>query len=454
MGKLIRGLSLLQATSINMNNMIGMGPFITIPLILAGMGGPQAMLGWFVGMIIVLADSMIWCELAAAIPSSGGSYHFLRVAYDKIGLGKLMAFLFIWQFLLSGPLEIASGYIGFSQYLGYLWAITPLQMKFIAAFIGILNLLLLYRDIKHIGKLSVILWVGTLITTAVVIFSGIFRFDPNLAFAFPPGAFELNSKFAFSLGAISSIAIYDYLGYYSICYVGDEVKDPARILPRSILISLVVVATIYVLIYLSVIGVMPWEKAAKSSFVISDFMEMIYGSKVAVAFTLLILWTAMGSVFALLLGYSRIPYAAAKDGNFFQSFGQLHSKNNFPHVSLLWMGGLAIVAAFLPLGDVIMNLLATRILVQFIGQIFAVKLLRDNTPDKARPYKMWLYPLPSIVALIGWLFVFGTSDYPFEKPWYKFYTFWGVVTLLLGVGMFFLWSKYKPGSPKTQKVLK
>jgi amino acid transporter len=424
--------------------MIGMGPFITIPLILAGMGGPQAMLGWFVGMIIVLADSMIWCELAAAIPSSGGSYHFLRVAYDKVGLGKLMAFLFIWQFLLSGPLEIASGYIGFSQYLGYLWTITPLQTKLIAALIGLLNLVLLYRDIKHVGKLSVILWVGTMITTAVVILSGIFRFDPNLAFAFPPGAFELNSKFAFSLGAISSIAIYDYLGYYSICYVGDEVKDPARILPRSILISLFVVATIYVLIYFSVIGVVPWEKAAKSSFVISDFMEMIYGSKVAVAFTLLILWTAMGSVFALLLGYSRIPYAAAKDGNFFKVFGNLHSKGNFPSVSLLVIGGLAIAAGFLSLGDVITTLMTTRILVQFIGQIFAVKLLRDNTPDKARPFKMWLYPLPSVVALIGWLFVFGTSGTWFIMA--------GVGTLLLGVVVFYVWDHFRVAPRKLSKA--
>ncbi len=436
MGKLIRGLSLLQATSINMNNMIGMGPFITIPLILAGMGGPQAMLGWFVGMVIVMADSMIWCELAAALPSSGGSYHYLRVAYDKIGLGKLMAFLFIWQFLLSGPLEIASGYIGFGQYMGYLWSVTPLQTQLLAVFIGILNLVLLYRDIKHVGKLSVILWTGTMLTTAVVILSGIFRFDPHLAFAFPPGAFEINSKFAFSLGAISSIAIYDYLGYYSICYLGDEVKEPARILPRSIFMSLIIVATIYVLIYLSVIGVMPWEKAAASKFVISDFMEMIYGSKIAVAFTLLILWTAMASVFALLLGYSRIPYAAALDGNFFKVFSRLHPTGNFPNVSLLVIGGFAILASFLPLGDVIALLMTTRILVQFIGQIFAVFLLRKNTPDKARPFKMWLYPLPCVVAFFGWLFVFGTSG--------EWFIAGGVGTLLLGVGMYFVWNYFKP----------
>jgi amino acid transporter len=199
-----------------------------------------------------------------------------------------------------------------------------------------------------------------------------------------------------------------------------------------------------VLIYFSVIGTVPWDKAAKSSFVISDFMEAIYGHNIAVAFTLLILWTAMASVFALLLGYSRIPYAAALDGNFFQVFGRLHPKGNFPDVSLLVIGAIAIAASFLSLGDVITALMTTRILVQFIGQIFAVTLMRKNTPDKARPFKMWLYPLPSIVALAGWLFVFGTSG--------EWFILGGIGTLFLGVGVFFVWEKFKPSERRTRKA--
>ena len=443
MGKLTRGLGLFQATTINMNNMIGMGPFITIPLILGGMGGPQAMLGWLAGLIIVMADGMIWSELAAALPGSGGSYHYLRVAYEKVGLGRLMAFLFIWQFLLSGPLEIASGYIGFSQYMGYIWKITPLETKSIAVLIGALNLGLLYRNIQSAGRLSVTLWVGTLLTTFAVIASGIPHFDPKLAFDFPPGAFDLNPKFFFSLGAISSIAIYDYLGYYDVCYLGDEVKDPSKTFPKAIFFSLLSVAAIYILIYFSVIGVVPWQKAAASSYVVSDFMEMIWGGKTAVFFTLLILWTAMASVFALLLGYSRIPYAAALDGNFFQIFGRVHPTGNFPHVSLLVVGGLAIGASFLPLGDVISALMTTRILVQFIGQIFAVSLLRKNLSPEAMPFKMWFYPLPSVIAFAGWLFVFFTSGTWFIAA--------GIGTLLLGVGVYFVWSRFKP--PMREKRL-
>ena len=176
----------------------------------------------------------------------------------------------------------------------------------------------------------------------------------------------------------------DYLGYYDICYIGDEVKNPGRTIPRSVIISVVAVALIYILINLSIIGVVPWRQfvpaeATKpfSDFVVSVMMEKIYGRPVAVAVTLMILWTAFGSVFALLLGYSRIPYAAARDGYFFSVFGKLHPQHNFPYVSLLAIGAISIVCSFLSLGTVIDALIALRILVQFIGQIVAVTLLRE-----------------------------------------------------------------------------
>ena len=157
-----------------------------------------------------------------------------------------------------------------------------------------------------------------------------------MAFDFPPGAFDFSLGFLLGLGAASRVGIYDYLGYYDICYIGDEVKDPGRVIPRSILISIVAVALIYLAINLSIIGVVPWREFVpadahpQSEFIVSIFMERLYGPRVATVFTLLILWTAFGSVFALLLGYSRIPYAAAQDGWFFRVFGRLHPTKRFP----------------------------------------------------------------------------------------------------------------------------
>lgn len=439
-GVLQRRFGLVQATALNMINMIGIGPFITIPLLMTALGGPQAMLGWLVALIIVICDGMIWSELGAAMPQSGGSFGYLRGAFGNRSLGRLMAFLFVWQFILSGPLEIASGYIGFSSYLGYIWPSATKQMLFaVAAAVGVLNIVLLYRRITSIARITVSLWIGTLLTTAVVIVAGAMHFDPNIAFDFPPGAFDFSLGFLMGLGAAARVGVYDYLGYYDVCYIGDEVKDPGRVIPRSILISTVVVAAIYIGINLSIIGVVPWRDFVPASdhpasgFIVSIFMERIYGSGVATVFTLMILWTAFGSVFALLLGYSRIPYAAARDGYFFAPFGRLHPTGGFPALSLVVLGVIAIAACAFSLGIVIDALIATRILVQFIGQIAAVAYLRRTRPEMPRPYRIWLYPLPALLALAGWTFIFLTTDARIIG--------FGLGLLALGVLCFFVWSR-------------
>jgi amino acid transporter len=447
---LSRRFGLLQATALNMSNMIGIGPFITIPILMSALGGPQAMLGWLVAVLVTIPDGLIWSELGAAMPGSGGSYVYLREAYGRERFGRLAAFLFIWQFILSGPLEIASGYIGFSRYARYIWPdLTAGGVLLVAVGVGLLNVVLLYRRIEAIGTLTVSLWLGTLLTTGAVIVSGAMHFDAARAFDFPPGAFDFSIGFLLGLGAASRVGIYDYLGYYDICYIGDEVKDPGRVIPRSILISIVAVAALYFAINLSIIGVVPWREFVPADahpgaeFIVSTFMERLYGPQVATVFTFLILWTAFGSVFALLLGYSRIPYAAACDGYFFQVFGRLHPTKQFPHVSLVVLGFISIVCSLLPLGLVIDVLITTRIVVQFIGQVFAVMLLRRNRPDMPRPFRMWLYPIPALVALAGWLFLLLTSGWLLIAL--------GFGTLALGCVAFLAWS-WRVGSwPFTTK---
>ncbi|HOG29177.1 MAG TPA: amino acid permease [Vicinamibacterales bacterium] len=438
---LVRRFGLLQATALNMSNMIGIGPFITIPLLMTALGGPQALVGWLAALVIVVADGLVWSELGAAMPGSGGSYRYLRDGFGAERWGRLVAFLFIWQFVLSGPLEIASGYIGFSRYLRYVWPdLSQGGAVVVAMSVGVLNIALLYRQIGSIGKLTVSLWVGTLLTTLAVIVTGALHFDPALAFDVPPGGLSLSVGFLVGLGAASRVGVYDYLGYYNVAYIGDEVKDPGRVIPRSILISVVAVAFIYIGINLAILGVVPWREFVpaaahpESDFLVSSFMERVYGSRVATLFTALVLWTAFGSVFALLLGYSRIPYAAAADGTFFRVFARLHPVKRIPHVSLLLIGIIAIAASALSLGMVIDALITTRILVQFIGQIVALTLLRRNAPDMVRPFRVWLYPLPNLVALFGWIFLFATSGWQVIA--------FGLGTLLAGVAGFFGWSRW------------
>jgi amino acid transporter len=437
--RLPRRFGLLGATALNMTNMMGVGPFITIPLLMSALGGPQAMLGWLVALVIVVCDGMVWSELGAAMPGSGGSFHYLREAFGRERFGRLMAFLFVWQFVLSGPLEIASGYIGFAEYTRYIWkGLTHSGAIFLVIGVGVVNIALLYRRIHSVATITISLWIGTLVTVLAVILAGATHFDARVAFDFPPNAFRFSLGFLLGLGAASRIGIYDYLGYYDVCYIGDEVRDPGRVIPRSILISTAAVAVIYLGINLSIIGVVPWREFVpsdahpESSFIVSLFMQKLYGPRVATLFTLLVLWTAFGSVFALLLGYSRIPFAAAESGYFFRIFGKLHPTKQFPYVSLLVLGAISILAGFFSLGTVIDALIVTRILVQFMGQVFGLILLRRRAPTMPRPYRMWFYPVPALVALLGWIFVFATTD--------PRVILFGLGVLALGCVTFLLWS--------------
>jgi amino acid transporter len=422
---LVRGLGLPQGIALNMSNMVGVGPFITIPLIIGAMGGPQCMLGWVLGAVLALSDGLVWSELSAAMPETGGTYVYLKEAFRGTSLGGVLPFLFIWQFILSGPLEIASGYIGFAQYAGYFWpSMGTSGARLVSVAVGLVVMALLYRRIGAVGKLMVVLWAGMLLTVLVVIVSGLTHFNAAVAFDFPPNAFTFSVGFAAGLGSAMLIAMYDFMGYYDICYVAGEVRNPSRVIPRSIIWSVIAVAILYALMNLSIIAVVPWRVAMHSRFIVTDFIQKLYGPRAASAVTLLVLWTAVASVFALLLGYSRIAWAAASQGDFFRVFARLHPKGQFPHIAVLVLGGLSILGSFFALGDVISALLTSRILIQFMGQIAALHILRRRA-GFVLPFKMWLYPVPSIVALAGWTYVFATSGWGFAGL--------GIATVAAGV---------------------
>jgi len=435
--KLIRAIGLGSATALNMNDMIGVGPFITIPLVVGAMGGPQAMLGWVLGAILATADGLVWAELGSAMPGSGGSYQYLREIYGPKRLGKLVSFLFIWQLSFSAPLSIASGAIGFAGYASYLaprlgepyaarhWnlhlpLLGNLELRwaaagttFVAIAVVLVAVLLLYRRITEIGWLSRFLWFGVVGTIVWIIFAGFTHFDSARALSFPPGAFTLSRSFWLGLGSAMLFATYDYWGAYNVCFLGDEVKDPAKNIPRALLLSIFLVACLYLMMNASILGVIDWREmlgaaaANNKLYVVSTFMERIYGPWAGNLVTVLVMWTAFASVFSLMLGYSRVPYAAALDGNYFKIFARVHPRHRFPHVSLLALGGAGLVFCFFSLADVISALVVIRILLQFILQAIGIIVLRIRRPDMPRPFRMWLYPLPALVSIAGFSYILG-----------------------------------------------
>jgi amino acid transporter len=258
-----RRLGLLNAISINMSNMVGTGPFITVPAILATMGGPQALLAWGVGAMLAIADGLVFAELGAAIPASGGSYIFLRETLGRQKWGRMLAWVFVWQFLFSGTLEIATSSIGMAEYFGFLWPGLlnyAWGIKLVAAAVTGVAMFALYRKIQDIVKLMLILWIGMLLTAAWVIVSGFMHMNPKLLFDFPPGAFTLGLPFILGLGNGTILVMFNFLGYYQICYLGDEVKQPQRTIPYGVIVSILIVMVIDFLISISFTGVIPWRE--------------------------------------------------------------------------------------------------------------------------------------------------------------------------------------------------
>lgn len=408
--KLERSLSLTQATAINMIDMVGIGPFVTIPFIVGAMKGPQCILAWLLGALLAFLDGSVWAELGAKWPQAGGSYVFLQNVYGNKKFGRMMSFLLVWQTIIQAPLVVASGAIGFSQYLTYLVPLDTLQQKMVSGGLVVLITVLLYRNISSIGKISVLLWIVTGGTFLWLIGSGFRHFDTHLAFGYTKDAFDFTPLFFVGLGQASLKAVYSYLGYYNVCHLGGEIKNPERNIPRSIFISVAGIALLYLGMQLVILGALPWQKVASSDFVISTYFEHLYNLQVARIATALILFIALASLFAVMLGYSRIPYAAALDGNFFPVFGKLHPTKKFPYVSLLVLGGFGLAFSLLfKMKEVITAIITMRIVVQFIGQSAGVIYWHATKPKDERPYKMFAYPLPAIVGIIIWLFILLTS---------------------------------------------
>ena len=410
--KLQRSLGLFQSTVLNMIDMVGIGPFVTLPIVIGLMGG-MFLYAWIAGAILSLIDAMIWSELGAAYPLAGGSYNFLKEAYGKNGMGRMMSFLYVWQTIIQAPLVAASAAIGFSQYLGYLVHLDAWQQKSVSAAVIIFITFLLYRKIDSIGRIGVLLWTGVILTLGWIIVGGI----ANGNFLQPHK--DINSDFSwgqlasFLFGQACIKTMYSYLGYYNVCHLGGEIKDPGKNIPRSMFISVIGIAILYISMNMSVSSVISWQEikqwqdAGINNFVVSTFIERLYGNTAANIATIMILWVALASLFAVMLGYSRVPYAAAIDGAFFKVFGRLHPTKNFPYISLLVLAGFAFVFSLLfKMKHVIDGILAMRIMVQFIGQAAGVILLRRRKGTKHLPYKMPLYPLPVILVIAMWLFIF------------------------------------------------
>ena len=435
---MIRGVGLRSAVAINIATIVGAGPLITIPLVVAAMHGSISVWPWIAGAAIALCDGLVYAELASRFPRSGGTYAYLREAFGAHGPGRLAAFMFVWQLLFVAPLTMATGYIGFAQYAAYLVpaAANPNAARAIAIAVGIVTLLALYRTIPNIARTALVLGAVAVLTLVAIAACGFLHPTQALGSVLVP-AFSFNGIGVAALGAALVITLYDYGGYNDVCQIGDEVIAPVRTIPRAVVLSILIVAAAYVALNLGVFSALSITDVANSTSVASLAVERTAGHAAAIAVTVAILVTAFASTYGLLLGASRVPYAAACDGDFLAPFARLHPTKRFPHVSLVVLGLLALPATLFPLNDVINVLTAGIVLVQGVGGNVAVMVLRQRA-DPA-PFRLPLYPLPVLIAMVSWLFLFWSSG--------AVAMVLGVVTLAAGAAIFLIRARFARAWP-------
>ncbi len=420
--------------------MVGIGPFITLPMVIGMMNGPFFLYAWVAGAFLSMIDAMVWSELGAAFPMAGGSYNFLKETFGKEKLGKLMSFLFVWQTMIQAPLVIASASIGFAYYFSYLFPLTLLWSKVVSGAVVVLIVVLLYRKIEAIGKISIVMWTAVILTLFWIIGGGIAHGNFLSPIRHINDGINLNYAFVTAIGFASVKSVYSYLGYYNVCHLGGEIVNPSKNIPRSMFLSIIGITVLYLMMNISVVSVIPWNEAKDSKFVISAFMLELAGPLAAKAVTCLVLIVAFASVFSATLGYSRVPYAAAADGAFFPVFAKLHPKGNFPYVSLLFIGGVAFVFSLLfKLSEVISAILAMRILVQFIAQAIGLILLRRKKKNVGFPFKMPFFPLPVYLAILMWFFILISTGYIMVLG--------GITATLIGAIVYFIKARIKKEWP-------
>lgn len=448
-------LTLAQACGLNTMNMFGTGPFITIPFVVAAVDppGPQALIGYAIAAFACMNDSLVWAELGSMWPDSGGSYVYLRELYGRNKLGRLVAFEFVWQIMISGPMECASGFIATAQYLAYITKIyTYEHHSFIAFGMCVATVYALYREIDEVGTITLVLWAITIVCILFAIIAGYSSFKSEYI-ATPDGAFDDAGKFFVSLGTAARFAVYDFTGYYDVNFVGKEVQNARKNIPIACVTTCCVVAMCFFLVDTAIIGSLEWRPEhdgyvklvtsgdESANYIMALFCETHVGHHFAIFFTIAVAVTIFGSCFSFMIGLAQIPYTAAKDGYFYEFLAHEHPVHRgLQDYSLLFVGAVSTIFCFCDLGIVIEGMLTMQLLLQFMGQGFGLMWYRYGVAEQeVAPFKCPLFPVPCIIQLIVFGFIFLTTKTYFTHgvPLMEL----AIGFLILGLIMYMAWAR-------------
>jgi amino acid transporter len=428
-----RELGLFDAIMINAGTMIASAIFIVPATVAAAVQGTAVMtLVWVIGGLVSLLGALSIAELAAAYPEAGGQYAYLREAY-----GTIWAFLYGWaNFAVINTASIAAIAVGFARYIGFFTPLSEAAIRIIAI-LSIIGLTLLNCRGVRIGATTqnvlTTLKIGALlalIATSFVLPGGAAsHFQP----LWPSGTI---GQWIGPFGVAMVGVLWAYDGWIETTYVGSEIVDPGRNLPRSIILSTLIVIALYVLASVAYVYVLSPAGMAGSALVASDAAKVTMGAFGATLVVVAILISTLGANNGIILTAARIPYAMARGGTFFRSQGIVHPRYATPTVALLTQG---VIASSLTAFGTYDQLFTYVVFAQFVFYALsagAVIRLRRTAPQVARPYRTWGYPVTPIVfiAFAIWLVYNTIVETPKDSAI-------GAGLILLGLPGYWYWKK-------------
>ena len=401
-----RTLTLLDSTMINVGTIIGSGIFLVPTTIALYMYSTSlTLLVWLVAGILTLFGALSMAELGAAMPRAGGQYVYLKEAY-----GPFWGFLYGWSsFWVINSASIAALAVAFATYLGHFYSLTPLQIKLIAiTAITAFTLLNTYglRTGVWVQNIITFLKIGALLA---IIFLGIFLSGGETANFLPLLPDRDFSSLVPLFGLALVAALWSYDGWIEVTYIGGEVKNPGRNIPRSLLLSTLVLIVIYILVNVTFIFLLSLPVIAQSQMVASEAVSVVLGSAGTTLVVIIILVSTLGGVHVNVLTSPRIYYAMAKDKLFFKSLAEIHPKHGTPALSLIISGIWSSILVFSGTFYQIITYVVFVSLIFYAMSCAAVIILRYKQPELKRPYRTWGYPIvPMIFILLSGFLVINT----------------------------------------------
>ena len=445
-----------SAFGFNTLMMFGTGPFISIPYTIASVdpSGSHALVGYSIAVLACICDSFVCSEIGSMFPFSGGPVTYLQTLYGEKTLGQLAAFIFLFQFIVAGPAEVASGFIAVADYLIYFNAGEFGYGTRVGISLGALTIstLLLFAPKKSIAVMTALLTIITLSAIGLTIMMGFGNLDPKLIKS-ANNAFDGSvGSLLWRVGAATRFGVYDMTGYYHVCYLGDEIQNPKKNIPYVCVGTAAFIGLIDLLIYIAVLGVIDWRVIApiysddsdEDQFgIISLFYEKLVNEYFAKIFTIITVITIFGSTYAMMAGFQHLICSGARDGFLFDFFTKRHHKTGVPYMSLLVLTFVSAIWCFIDIGIVIDAATTLLVLVQNIGQAIGLLYYRWRTPKQKQVegWRMPLYPLPVIIHIILFSYIFVTSPTAIhsDEPILDIC----LLFLLTGVCLFFIRAKFR-----------